>query len=238
MLGTGLGTQGTKEKPCHLCAQGDSLLREIKNQKHKTMGKGTCCCSLAGGWREIPPPARRMTPQVSLPRLQDLSTAIGTGHTPHLEQLKFWTEHTKQQLQTMENRQHRATLPERKEQKGASYDRPAYYLEAASTQQHRGRNPNGAQWSHQVRKQKFDFTELEFLGCNTRGEGTAHTERVPWRSTEEPPWISADLHMCGVNLHKAEEGTNGRKATGQTICGAHTAPERVHIPTHESGETS
>lgn len=114
-----------------------------------------------------------MTPQVSLPRLQDLSTAIGTGHTPHLEQLKFWTEHTKQQLQTMENRQHRATLPERKEQKGASYDRPAYYLEAASTQQHRGRNPNGAQWSHQVRKQKFDFTELEFLGCNTRGEGTA-----------------------------------------------------------------
>lgn len=67
-----------------------------------------------------------------------------------------------------------------------------------------------------MRKQKFKFTELEFIGHNTGEEETAQGEHSGelQKSALKP---LADLHMCGVKLHKPEKRTNGKQQAKQFV---------------------
>lgn len=75
-----------------------------------------------------------------------LLTAMGTGIT-----LPAWTAKTLDRIHEMTASEvgQRATS-ERKEHESESCDCPAWGLVAASTQQHKRRNPNGAHWSHHI----------------------------------------------------------------------------------------
>lgn len=189
----------------HLCAQGDSLFREILKNTHtdKTMRKETYL--LLGSYRRL---TRDPSSRESSENARLLLTAIAPGFTCLPSTAK--TPDRTHETTASEDGQWAAQIctPWEKGNKGESHDCPTYCLEATSTQQHSRKNPNGPS---KLRKQKFKFT-----GHNTGEEETAQGERSG-ELQKSPLDALADLHMCGVKLHNSEKRTNGKQQAKQFV---------------------
>lgn len=140
-----------------------------------------------------------------------LLTAMGTGIT-----LPAWTAKTLDRIHEMTASEvgQRATS-ERKEHESESCDCPAWGLVAASTQQHKRRNPNGAYWSHHIEEIEIRVHGARIFMAEYWRQGACAESAL--EICRRGPLTLADLQICGVKLHKTEKRTNGKQQAEQFV---------------------